>query len=253
MDPTRTCKICERGFPATEEFFLFRKSSKNGKSYPSSYCRPCERAKASKSRRDTYATPDGKARIDAQTAAYRAKPEKRELISRHLKWRYRTDEAYREERKVNSSRYRKRHPEWKRRISAAWHQRTKHRTRRKRALFETFFPDLKLRSLVRRAVCEGMKLAGGSKAGRSVLRHLPYSMAELRNHLESLWEPWMSWSNYGPWERDRRTWQIDHAVPQAALPYDDFGHPNFLRCWALPNLRPLEAVRNLSEGARGLL
>lgn len=251
----RTCKgPCGSDLPETEENFYFRRSSKNGKSYASSYCRPCEKSKSSEARRDAYSSADGREKILAQNKKSRdAHPEFAEtkrIAQNHL---YATSASFRERRKRTSKLWRLKNRSRKSSTGAAWHQRTKHRTRRKRVLFETFFPDLKLRGLVRKAVCEGMKLAGGSKAGRSVLRHLPYSMAELRDHLESLWEPWMSWSNYGPWERDRRTWQIDHVVPQAALPYDDFGHPNFLRCWALANLRPLEAVRNLSEGARRLV
>ena len=73
-------------------------------------------------------------------------------------------------------------------------------------------------------------------------------MEELRAHLEVLWEPWMDWENYGPLDPDARTWQIDHVVPQASLPFDDFGHPNFLPCWSLANLRPLESSLNFEKG-----
>lgn len=251
MSENRTCKgPCGESLPATEEHFFFRVAKKNGKSYPSSYCRPCEKAKSAKARRDRYATPEGKRTIDSQTAAYRAKPEKRKLISEHLKTRYRNDEEYRTRVLVNARRWQRENPHRNARNKSAWHQRTKRRTYRKTSIFETFFPDLKLRGVVRRAVCEAMKASGGAKAGRSILKHLPYSMHELRAHLEALWEPWMSWVNYGPWAADRRTWQIDHIVSQARLPYSDYSDPNFTACWALRNLRPLEAVRNLSEGCR---
>jgi hypothetical protein len=41
------------------------------------------------------------------------------------------------------------------------------------------------------------------------------------------------------------TWQIDHIVPHAKLPYTKMTDNNFHRCWSLENLRPLSAKRNL--------
>lgn len=53
MGTDRLCKgPCGRTLLATEENFYFRKSSKNGKSYPSPYCRECERGKSAKKRRE---------------------------------------------------------------------------------------------------------------------------------------------------------------------------------------------------------
>jgi len=34
------------------------------------------------------------------------------------------------------------------------------------------------------------------------------------------------------------------------LPFADFSDANFLRCWALSNLRPLESSKNLEKGCR---
>ena len=38
--------------------------------------------------------------------------------------------------------------------------------------------------------------------------------------------------------------------PQSKLLYDSMEHPNFLKCWALENLQPLEAKENISKGNR---
>ena len=46
-----------------------------------------------------------------------------------------------------------------------------------------------------------------------------------------------------------KTWIIDHVIPQAALSYDSLVHPNFQKCWALENLRPLESYENLSKSS----
>lgn len=82
------------------------------------------------------------------------------------------------------------------------------------------------------------------------MQYLPYSMMDLKLHLESLWEPWMDWSNWGGYDPNVRTWQIDHIVPQSKLPYSDFNEVNFFKCWALTNLRPLESKLNLEKGCR---
>ena len=77
---------------------------------------------------------------------------------------------------------------------------------------------------------------------------LPYTPEELKKHLESLWEDWMSWDNYGMYDENRKTWNIDHIKPQSAFIYDSLSHPNFLECWKLSNLQPLDALQNILKG-----
>ena len=72
---------------------------------------------------------------------------------------------------------------------------------------------------------------------------LGWTTTELKAHLEKRFEPWMSWDNYGEWH-------IDHIIPIAAFNYESPYDIDFKRCWALSNLRPLEARENLSKGAR---
>ncbi len=248
----RTCKgPCGQTLPETNEFFYFRKSSKNGKLYASSYCLICEKQKAASSRKAKYATPDGKAIINHQNYEYRQRnPEINILHGAELKQKYAEDSNFREHRLEVARQWRLLNPEKKKAANRNWHQSTKHRTNKKRALFATFYPDLKLRGILRAAICEALKFSGGSKNGRSILKHLPYTMEELRTHLESLWEPWMTWENYGVLDLEVRTWQIDHITPQTLLPFSDFSDSNFFQCWALSNLRPLESSKNLEKGCR---
>jgi 5-methylcytosine-specific restriction endonuclease McrA len=67
---------------------------------------------------------------------------------------------------------------------------------------------------------------------------MPYTPEQLKEHLESQFEDWMTWDNYGEWH-------VDHIHPQSLLPYDSMDHPNFQKCWALENLQPLEARENI--------
>jgi hypothetical protein len=117
-------------------------------------------------------------------------------------------------------------------------------------------PSFKLRAYVSNSIGRYLIANGSSKKGESILKYLPYTIEELRLHIESLFEAWMSWDNYGRysinWDENNQvtwTWQLDHIVPHSMLPYDSFEHPNFLKCWALDNLRPLSAKQNIIDGA----
>jgi hypothetical protein len=101
-------------------------------------------------------------------------------------------------------------------------------------------------------------LLKGIKNNLPVLKFLPYTMEELKQHLESQFESWMTWDNYGKyfpktWDDNDTatwTWQIDHIVPQSDLPYASMVDENFKKCWALENLRPLSSKQNLLDGTQ---
>ena len=104
-------------------------------------------------------------------------------------------------------------------------------------------PVFNLRCIVSRQVHHALTRNNSSKHGESVLQHLPYTIPELKEHIESQFEDWMTWSNRGEWH-------IDHIIPQSKLPYDSMDDPNFQKCWALENLQPLEAKENIRLGNR---
>lgn len=64
-------------------------------------------------------------------------------------------------------------------------------------------------------------------------------------HLESKFEPWMGWDNFGFYG-----WHIDHIKPLAAFDYQTPDDPQFREAWALSNLRPLAAVDNWKKGSK---
>ena len=101
-------------------------------------------------------------------------------------------------------------------------------------------PKNRIGKSVRNAIYRS--IATGSKCHRTE-ELLDWTFAELVQHLESQFEPWMSWDNYGEWH-------IDHIIPIAAFNFKSPYDIDFKRCWALSNLRPLEARANLSKGAK---
>lgn len=112
-------------------------------------------------------------------------------------------------------------------------------------------PEYKLQRSVSNAIYKGLKNNLGSKDGESFIKYVSYSMKELRIHLESLWDPWMNWNNwamYNPKTHDQNpTWNIDHIVPISHFSFVSMKDEDFKKCWALQNLRPLDAKINLSE------
>jgi hypothetical protein len=80
-----------------------------------------------------------------------------------------------------------------------------------------------------------------NKNNISILKFLPYTIQELKEHLEKQFDNNMSWNNHGNY------WHIDHIVPQSKLPYSSMSDDNFKKCWALDNLQPLEAIANIKK------
>jgi transcriptional regulator len=121
-------------------------------------------------------------------------------------------------------------------------------------------PVFRLRASVSRAIHAALFLQGSSKQGHSCFDYLPYTPAELKFYIESLFEPWMNWDNYGQFrvkdwnDHDQSTWRwnLDHIIPQADLLYSSMEEANFQLCWALSNLRPYSAKQNVIDGTSGI-
>jgi hypothetical protein len=62
---------------------------------------------------------------------------------------------------------------------------------------------------------------------------------ELAKHLESQFEPWMNWDNYGT------LWHVDHILPCSLFDHNNPAHVK--QCWHYTNLRPLCAKKNIAK------
>lgn len=118
-------------------------------------------------------------------------------------------------------------------------------------------PYIRLRKSVSHSIRQHLLKAGRRKSG-SVFDFLPYTLQELKEHLERQFESWMNWGNNGVYDpkvwddNDRSTWfwQIDHIIPHSSFSYSSLENSQFQECWALRNLRPLNAKQNNKDGAR---
>jgi len=92
--------------------------------------------------------------------------------------------------------------------------------------------------------------------GSSCFEKLPFTVKELRDHFESLFEPWMNWNNHGSYSKatwddnDKSTWlwQTDHFTCHSMYEYSTMNDEHFKACWALSNLRPYSAKQNVIDG-----
>jgi len=203
---TKQCNHCGEHKLATTENFPRKSSNKDGLY---GFCKPC---KAEKDR--LYREQKGEALLEKKRAYYRDNAEHYKVKRRE---RYLKDP----QKFIDASR------EYK----------------RKRKQTD---PSFRLRERISNAVyCVLFRDAHTGKRS-STWEHLPYTPMQLREHLESQFEDWMTWDNYGS------HWHIDHIYPQSRLPYDSMEHPNFQKCWRLENLRPLCATENLKKSNKVL-
>lgn len=102
-------------------------------------------------------------------------------------------------------------------------------------------PIFKMRHNVSRQVVHGLKRSLGSKHGQPVFDALNYTPEQLKEHLEKQFDDKMNWENYGSY------WHIDHIIPHSSFNYSSMQDEQFKKCWALENLRPLEAIENIKK------
>lgn len=99
-------------------------------------------------------------------------------------------------------------------------------------------PIYRLKHYFKTSLREAIK---GIKLNKALLSYLPYSIKELKLHLESQFDSNMSWDNYGKY------WHVDHIVTQSVFVFASLGDIEFKMCWDILNLRPLEKITNLSK------
>lgn len=204
----RVCTECCEAKPATLEYFSPLKIGKFGLQ---PRCRPCKRAKE---------------------AEWRSRPDQKE---RQKKWR----DSNKQKVKLTNKAYRA--SGYSSTLAVAkWREENKDYARREdaRRMRDRRSSDPNFRLLCRlRARLRSMLR---SRGGRSTQSIFPFTMPQLRQHLEKQFLKGMNWEN-------AHLWHIDHITPVSAFSISSVDDPDFRRCWSLQNLRPLWAVDNLRK------
>lgn len=98
-------------------------------------------------------------------------------------------------------------------------------------------PQYRLSKNMSKAIWECLK---NDKKQFTWLKFVDFTLNDLILHLENKFTTEMNWENYGTY------WHVDHIKP---LSWFDL-ETEFKDAWALSNLQPLEATKNLSKNNR---
>jgi hypothetical protein len=219
---TQICKKCGKDKLLTTDYFAQGKNKRNGIEifYWYKTCKICDRD-----------------RVLAKSIRYKKKNRKKIADAQKL---------YHKANKENDSNTKK---EWYQENKESVKKRVKNNLYNRRKNDVSF----RLKESISRRVWKVIV-----KGGKSVSKYLPYSVHELKVHLEKLFQPWMTWDNYGTYRADiwddsdptTWTWQIDHIIPHSKFHYSSMEDQEFKNCWALSNLRPYSAKQNIIDGDR---
>lgn len=131
------------------------------------------------------------------------------------------------------------HPDIKKLVQAR--SSSKHRANQTRYARERRRNNLHVRILgiLRVRISRAVKRNSKSRSSASLLG---CSIQNLIIMLESMFEPGMTWENYGS------AWHIDHIIPCAIFDLSKPAHQQ--RCFHFSNLQPLWAADNYAKGAK---
>jgi hypothetical protein len=104
-------------------------------------------------------------------------------------------------------------------------------------------PLFRLKDNVKSNIRQSLKYLGGKKLTQTELI-LGCSFDAFRQHLETQFEPWMSWDNYGNWNgvptEPNTSWDVDHITPiSSAITQDELIKLNHYT-----NLKPMCSYTN---------
>jgi hypothetical protein len=237
-DPNKTCTQCGTVYPRTSEFFHLHKPSKDGLK---PRCKTCQ----VRSQKQFFANnPEYRKRCNDSARRWSVEnPERRQAVSYASFVRHREAIKARKRASYHAS------PELKAKIRRdlnAWRKNNPEKAKaasRRRAARRATVPWYRLSSNISRRIRRG--LSNPELKGRRPWEMLVgFTLADLRRRLETLFQPGMSWENYGT------DWHLDHIRPVSSFNCTSVDQPEFHECWGLSNLQPLWADENMRKGAR---
>lgn len=222
----KKCTFCKVEKSTSQFGKKHRKTRKgNIKEYINIYCMKCATLKVKLWRKSN---PE---KVKEQNSSSKAKKYKENWLSNNKDKRQEYEKQY----------YLNNIDKFKERSQSIQFKNTKRAYKKNRRHNDLIF---RLRGNISNAILKALKRGKSNKAGQSILQYLNYTIQDLKIHIEKQFDSQMSWINYGIY------WHIDHIIPQSCLPYSSMKDNNFNKCWALENLRPLEAKQNMLDGLR---
>jgi len=233
----KICTKCERELPATTIFFHKLERGEFGLKYQ---CKKCCSVYAREYRENNFK--------HLQEYAHQKYQSNRQLILKQKK-------IYRQNnRKKLLERDKKyKQSEAGRKVTEQWRQSEKGRKsmRKINERYQQTEKGKEVKKLASKKYYERNRLSKSMSGGiRRSLRDdkinkhweefVPYTLGQLKEHLENLFQPNMSWNNYGEWH-------IDHIKPISKFNIISHDCKDFKECWSLCNLQPLWRLDNLKK------
>lgn len=106
-------------------------------------------------------------------------------------------------------------------------------------------PVYNINSRMRTRIWATLKRNNKITSATKIVKNLPYSALELKQHLEKNFKKGMTWDKFLNGEI-----HIDHVIPLALFNIDSEESEDFKRAWSLNNLQPLWAKENIKKGAK---
>ena len=162
-------------------------------------------------------------------------------LSKQRAERWENDKGYRDRKKIRSSsnEYKKKASEYhfknrdrRLRLQKEYHSRTYHLRKDRQREYEQQ-PHVAAARFIRQQVHRVLEKVGTKKELHSV-EYVDYTPIELKEHIESLFQPGMSWGNHG---MGTGKWQIDHKKEVAQYIKEGITDVNIIN--RLDNLQPL--------------
>ena len=231
------------------EYFCNKNNKKKNQRWVMHYCDVCHKKRGYLPRNRS-----GKC-VSCACKGRKISQEQRLKISKSLQGntncKNRSRESYIKGSKLAKEKLKKRSPEEKQKIAIK-------AMSRKLNLSEEEYLNTKDERALRRKISHNVRSMIYYTLKRNVgqLRHVDWSISDLKTHLESKFQPGMSWNNYG-----RYGWHIDHVIPICACDnngnyiFKNLKNPNsddFKKCWSLDNLQPLWAKDNLKKSNKNI-
>jgi hypothetical protein len=168
-------------------------------------------------------------------------PEKQKSLT--AKWQRENSDR----RAATNAKWEQRNPGRRAKLAAAWRARNIDRARKigrvanaKRRATVSGRLNVRVGNAVRASL-------NGSKGWRPTFDLLPYTIEELKTHIERQFTQGMTWERFMAGEI-----HIDHIRPLAIFDFQSTDSSSFLQAWAITNLRPLWAQENLKKGAKAM-
>ncbi len=151
-----------------------------------------------------------------------------EKMSERIIKKRETTKAWDEKNKIRKSEYQKQ-----------WYAKNKEKIREKQKLYENKRLKIdvlfKLKKRLNSNINKSLKRNGYMKNSRTY-EILGCSYEDFKKHIESLWESWMNWDNYGLYNgTPNYGWDIDHIIPTSSATTED----DIINLNHYTNLQPL--------------